>query len=103
MRVAIWEVVRNLGCVKLKEEHRAFVNQAKKVLQSKGSLPPSTCDQLRSLASRYHAKIKELLEARERARHTNGIRASNRTRQEVENGCRLREEERRLQKADLGF
>lgn len=101
--VVVGELLRDFRSIKLRKPQRDFVNEARAEFETNGALPRETVARLREMASNYSRQFKELYDARERARETNGLRRLGITRAEAERRSRERERCETEMANDLGI
>jgi len=101
--MTVGEILRDLRSIKVPPKTRDFIDRTRTYFQSEGNLPTETQMKLRRVCNRYKRQMKELSEARDRARKTNGLRAMGLSR---DSAAKLVEERRAREaemKRDVGF
>ena len=82
---------------------RQRVLDARKMLQDRGNIPEVLASELRSLYAKHANRIAELHAARERARVSMALDASNLSRGTLDAAVAAKEVEKAKRKGDLGF
>ena len=103
MSVELWQIFRELCCIKLRGDKRKFVLQSKTVFESTGSVPKHVRRKLYKMCSDYSIQIEQLNDARDKARHTNGRLADGLRQDEVEQRRLERELNESARRSDFGF
>jgi hypothetical protein len=96
-------MLRDLRSVKVRPSERIHVDALRARFQSCGSVTAAEERWLRDICRRYAVQLHTLHEARDRARHTNALRALGLTHAEA--GARVEARQRRVEadNNDLGF
>lgn len=92
-------LLSELLAVKTNPDTRKFLVTASERLRGGGGISPADGTRVRRLAGTYAGKLRELREARERARHTMGRRQAGLSIQDVDD----RVAAKRRADSDLGF
>lgn len=103
IEVSIVELLDDFKAIKLSKSNRVFVNECRGQLQYAGDLPYDKKRQLRTLARYHHRSLKELREARARARKTNGLKQMGLTMREASKLAAEKRVREDAAKADTGL
>ncbi len=103
LQIESGELLEEFRAIKLPKDVRAFVDNARDMLQECGDLPLGIKSELRAIAKRYGRQLRMLRESREKARRTVSMKklgiSQRRANELAENRRRAVE----AQKNDLGF
>jgi CO/xanthine dehydrogenase Mo-binding subunit len=97
------EMLRDLRSVKMRAEERSHVDALRERFQTLGAITTADDHWLRNACRRYAGQLRLLHESRERARHTNALRAMGLTRDEVEARAAARLRRIDAENNDMGF
>lgn len=101
--IEIWDIFRELGCIKLRGKKREFVLKQKEEFERTGSISRKELNKLRDIQSQYSIQIRELHEARQRARETKCRRVVGLSKDDVALIAFKREKEESVRRNDFGF
>ena len=97
------ELLKDFRSIKLPKNKRVWIDRLRTYFEQHGAIPNDERFKLTKMYRRYSRQFKELYEARERAKCTNGLKAMGLTLGDADKLVKERKNQQAEKAADLGF